>query len=564
MAVPFVVHQNSWYEWGNSLWLLELQTAHVSAHGLPTYFIDAPAQYFYPNFVFYGGPAYSLLAYPSVIFGAWPVFAATTLAAFVAASAGLSWTARNLGVPSRLAIVPGVLFALTPYLVSNLYGRGAWTELVAVGALGVALGAATSLTSGRSRNPPITIAALALAVAAIAGTHNITLLFSALLAPLIGLSLLPMLHGSPRELVRRHLLVAAGALTGVAICGVFLVPDIWLSGRTIASTVSTDFLEQLHGFDAFAVVFDPFLGQPHVAAATDLHTQTLLLPLLWLIVGTAIGAGRRSWGRPTMLALAVIGLSAAALATLITHPSWWLSFPSTLRAIQFPFRLVTYLALFTVLGVIALLATPAIRASRLAVTTLLLVCGWQVGLATDLALTAQARGARPFPTSSNVSTDSVPRAFEPGLLQASQFRLVVDHPLSPPGPLASVAPLGGDTPREILLSGGQPPGSLVATNVVASPLIHISGQAVAIGATPGGFEVLRVDRRATAPWHARVAPACGSCLRALTGGAPLALLAAKLTSLLGVLALLGLIIVGIRSRGRGGDPGAAASASCRT
>jgi hypothetical protein len=554
IALPFIVHQNSWWEWANALWLLDMQTAHVAAHGIPTYFIDTPNQYFYPNYVFYGGTAFSFLAYPAVVFGTWPVFAASTAGAFIAASAGLSWTARNLGVPSRLAVLPGVLFALTPYTVSNLYGRGAWTELLAVGALGVALGAATSLTSGRARNRPITIAVLALAVAAIAGTHNITLLFSALLAPLLALALLPLLHDSKRELIHRHLLVLAGATTGVAICGAFLIPDIWLSGRTVAATTAPVLLQVVNVFESFGVIFNPALSRPFfVGGGSDLHTQTLVAPLLWLIVMAAISARRRWLDRRTSATLALIALLGVATALLITHSSWWLSFPSTLQAIQFPFRLVTYLALITVLGVIALLAIPAVQRSRLAILALLLICGWQVGLAVDLALTAPAQGGepQPHPTPSNVSAGSIPTFFA----FTAAFRLVVDHPLSAPGPLAEVEPVGDDTPREIVLSGSQPQGSLVGTNVVASPLIDVTGEATIAGTSPEGFEVLRVSGgRATIRWHARVAPACNSCLRALTGKAPFALLLGKLASLVGVVALFGWVVAGTRtSRGGVGE-----------
>lgn len=556
IALPFIVHQNAWYEWANALWLLDLQTAHVAAHGIPTYFIHAPEEYFYPFYVFYGGTTFSVLAYPAVVFGAWPVFAATTAGAFIASSAGMSWTARNLGVPPRLALAPGVLFALTPYSVSNLYGRGAWTELVAAGALAVALGAATSLTSGRARSKPTTIAVLALAVAAIAGTHNITLLLSALLAPLLGLSLLPLLHDSRRELVHRHLLVLAGAATGVAICGAFLIPDIWLSGRTVASTTAPVFLKELNGFDSFSAIFNPALSQPSGTVGTDMRTQTLVAPLVWLIVMAAIGARRRWLSRRTVAALVSIGLLTIATALLITHPSWWSSFPSTLRAIQFSFRLVTFLALLTSLGLIALLASPPVQRNRAAILALLLICGWQVGLAVDLAVTSKARGVGPHPTPNNVSAGSIPPAFAPGLFQAEQFRLVFEHPLTPPRTSAQVGSIGDDTPREIMLSGSQPQGSLVGTNVVASPLIQVTGQAEIAGASPEGYEVLRVKPGATAPWHARVGPACNSCLRALTGKAPLALLLGKLASLIGVLALFGWIIAGARaSRARDGSVG---------
>jgi len=274
----------------------------------------------------------------------------------------------------------------------------------------------------------------------------------------------------------------------------------------------------------------------------------------------AISARRRWLDQRTCATLAVLALLGVVTALLITHSSWWLSFPSVLQSIQFPFRLVTYLALITVLGVIALLAIPAVQRSRLAILALLLATGWQVGLAVDLALTARAQGGellRPHPTATNVSAASPPTSFPGG-----QFRLVAEHPLGPAGPLASVGPVGDDTPREIVLSGSQLGGSLVGTNVVASPLIHVTGQARIVGTSPEGFEVLRVSTgRATTRWHARVAPACNSCLSALTGKAPVALLLGKLASLAGVLALFGLSVAGIRAR-RG--PGSAGRGSTGT
>ena len=39
-ALPFILRQNSWWEWGNAYWLLERQTAYVSDHGLPTLFLQ--------------------------------------------------------------------------------------------------------------------------------------------------------------------------------------------------------------------------------------------------------------------------------------------------------------------------------------------------------------------------------------------------------------------------------------------------------------------------------------------------------------------------------------------
>ncbi len=547
LAIPFVVHQNAWFEWANSLWLLEMQTAHVSAFGTPTFFIHAADMIFYPQFLFYAGPGFSVMAYPALVFGSWPVFATVTVAAFVAAAAGVGWTARNLGVPSRLAIVPGVLFATTPYLVSNLYGRGAWTEFVAIGGLAVSLGAATSLLTARAKSEAAMVAVLAVAVATIAGMHNITLLFAALIAPVLGLAMLPLLDGSRAQLLRRYVLVLAGALIGVALCGAFLAPNVWLSGRTVITTLSDQLLRQTNGFDRLSVVLDPLPGQPAGTTGTDLHTQTVVAALIWALAATALAASRR-WLHPRpRMALLVLGLAGISVILLIVNPGWWLSFPTALKAIQFPFRLVTYLALLTALAIIVLLRIPALRKSRVTIALLLLAGAWQVGVALDLAISAQARGVSPAPTPASIHPWVLPPAFVGGT-QVIEFRLVSKHPLSPPAAQAGVSALGYDSAPQVQLSGSQPPGSLVSTRVVASPLIQISGDASVAGTTSDGLVVLRVNR---SPWLATVQSVCDSCLRALTGKAPLALLIGRSLTILALLALLGLTILAVAQRARG-------------
>ena len=107
---------------------------------------------------------------------------------------GIWWTARNLGLSRQLAILPGLTFATTPYVLSEMYGRGAWAELVAVNAAAVVFGAVTALLwrpePARSRGPAL--AALVAASALVAGTHNITLMLSVALLPLMLLALLPL------------------------------------------------------------------------------------------------------------------------------------------------------------------------------------------------------------------------------------------------------------------------------------------------------------------------------------------------------------------------------------
>jgi hypothetical protein len=542
IALPFILHQNSEFEWSNALWLLDVQTAHVRAHGMPTYFVDAPEQYFYPQNLFYAGPVFSVLAYPSLVFGTWPVFAFVTAATFVASSAGISWTARNLGVPPTLAIIPGVLYALAPDAVSALYGQAVWTEMVAMSAVAVALGAATSLTTGRAKATSGAVVALALAVAVLSGAHNITLFFTALLAPLLALTLLPLLRGSKRELLRRHMTALVGIAVGLAVCGAFLIPDIWLAGRTIAGSGGARWLHSLLKFDTFDAVFNPTLSKAAGAGSVELRTQTLVVPMVWCGVALVYLVVRKSLDRRSGITLALLATLGVGITLLVTHPGWWLGFPAAFQAIQFPFRLVGYLSLLIALSLCVLLANPAIRRSRVAYVTLLLVVAWQVGLAVDFAVTAKESGQveNPLPvTVGEITATKLPPAYRTGDYQGEMYRFSTSEPLARPESQATVEPIGYDTPPQITLTGQQPPGSLVTTTVVASPLIRLSGEATVAGETSEGYEVLSIDRGAARPWHATVAAVCSVCLGALTGHAPAALLAGGLATVIGVLVLLG-------------------------
>ena len=88
---------------------------------------------------------------------------------------------------------------------------------------------------------------------------------------------------------------------------------------------------------------------------------------------------------------------------------------------------------------------------------------------------------------------------------------------------------------------------MVATQVVASPLIRFTGDATPIGATALGFSVLRVDH---SPWQTTVRPTCNLCLGALGGDEPLPLLAGRVASLAGVLALVALLVAAVVGRRR--------------
>ena len=545
LAIPFVVSQNSWFEWANSLWLLELQSEHVRAHLTPTFYMHEPGQFFYPMHLFYAGPTFSLLAYPAAVFGAWPVFGAVTVLSFIAASAGVGWAARSLGVEPAHAVIPGLLFATTPYLVSNLYGRGAWAELVALGALAIGLGAATSLLARKAEVRSPTTVALVAATAVVAGTHNLTLLFGGVLATLLLGAIAMSLGRTARPIRGRVAAVAGAAALGVCLCAVFLVPNLWLGPQTIAAQSSQNegWLRTTAGWGQPAVVLNPFLSQPAGTANSDMHTESGVVALLWCVLAAVWLARRHALEPATRRSIALLAAIAVGLCVLMANSSWWLSFPSVLQSIQFTFRLVPYLALAICLGVAGLLAVPAVRRSRLLIGTLLVALAFQGLQALIQGVSATARSLPDTPTlaHNDVTAERPPPSFVgPGFNQPVQFRLEPGHTPRPIEAALAVA-VGKDTPSVVALSGHQPAGTIVSTNIVDSPLIRFDGQARRIGRDDRSYVVLQVSGDAKPPWRATAVPACRSCLRALTGEAPIALLAGRILTLLALVAVFALI-----------------------
>jgi hypothetical protein len=509
--VPFVVAQNGWFEWTNALWLLQVQTENVRAHGLPGFFVNSPDWAFYPMHLFYAGPLFSALAYPSVLFGAWPVFAATSILAFIGLAVGVYWMARSLGVPGPYAAAPALLFATTPYIVSNLYGRGAWTELISLSGLSLVFGSATALLAGaaRRRTP---FAVLVVASFVLAGTHNITLLWSVIIGVPLMIIVILALGLSGRQLLRRGLVVLSAAALGSALCACFLVPDVALSHHTVAAQkdVNLPYLRALNGFETPPVVFNLFLVQPRTRP-TDMQTQTATVALMWT---AAVGLGlSRRLGRRTLALVGGAGLVALVMSVGIFEPGWWSHLPSLLWATQFTMRLVPYLTLALLLAMMLLLRSPAVRQNRWATAGLVLAVAWQVGLGGYQSLSARARVPETWPPvqASDVKAFDVPRSFDETGFQYRQFRLVSGR-LVVASDGTAVAPIVMTSPlTEAVLTGGQPAGSLVATNVVYSPLLVVRGTARLAGRDGTGLVVLAVTEHGPEGWRATVTGACPLC-----------------------------------------------------
>jgi hypothetical protein len=553
-ALPFILRQNSWWEWGNAYWLLQRQTAHVSAHGVPTLFLHNLSGAYNPFYVFYGGFTFSLLAYPAALFGTWPVFVASVVGAMVGGYLGIWWTARNLGLSPQLAILPGLAFATTPYVLSEIYGRGAWAELVGVNAAAVALGAATALLwhprPERSRGPAL--AALIAASALVAGTHNITLMVSAILLPLILLPLLPLRSRALPPLLPELARVAVAVALGIGLTAAWLLPNLWFGPDTMIadpSSFATPTFTRNTGLEDLTNLFSPLPALPAGFDARWIYAQGPTLVGAWSLVaiGLIFWLRRRSPDRvlATIAGLLALGL---ALAVLIVQTRWWTSFPTLLQSVQFTYRLIPYLAIVVAIAATVGLATLGGRLGRWMVGALVAIVVVQVGAGVGIVVGSEASVALPAAVvrHGDLSANTEPASFSLKELPVQrQFRVINQPtdvpPNQPPAKLYNINLVTSDSGR---FRGAGGVGDRMLVPVVWSRLVQVTGDAHINGRDPRGLSTIEVTHTETdGSWHATVGPAH-----------PWQLTVGRLISLLSAVAILAAGLIGWSRRRRRAAP----------
>ncbi|HMJ34620.1 MAG TPA: hypothetical protein VK501_11940 [Baekduia sp.] len=566
LALPFVLRQNAWWEWTTAFWLLERQTEHVSAHGLPTFYLHTDSGTFYAFNVFYAGFTVSVLAYPAAVLGAWPVFATTCAGALVAGYLGIWWTARNLGLSRRLAILPGLAFATTPYLLTDLYGRASWAELVAVNGTAVMLGGLTALLCHPERGRGRALLALAGSGAIVAGTHNLTMLMTAIALPLVVAALLPLVRGDGGAVVvaRRLGRGVAAIAVGVGLTGAWLVPNLWLGPDTYIarSEVVERLIRSTAGLARTSSVLSPW---PTPAPGMWLYCQPPVFVMAWAVVALLVVVGlRRRPVRFTASAAALLALG-AGLLVLIVHPLWWLHLPRVLQAVQSPVRVIPYLSIVVAMALVVVLTAIAHGpARRLLVGTLLMAVSAQVALGVTIAIGTQASSWTPtvLQRHGDVRADGEPLAFAlPEVMPWAQFR-TVGRPTGAKAAKDTETVEAGVRSRTTsdagTLRGRGAVGDHRETSIVWSPLVRVAGDARITGRTSNGTAVVTLTHTDGAGrWSATARPRCTlTCLNALSGDAPWPLLAGRLLTLLsaGVLMAAAAMEIRRRRRGRGRAP----------
>lgn len=348
-------------DWPGHLWLVQMQARNIEYLGHPSLFVQSTLGAFEPWFAFYGGTLYSLVAAGSVATGGHTlaVYVLSFALAMAMAYGGLVWIARQVGVGGWWVHVPAFVFVTSAYYLSDAYARGAWPETVATSAIPLLVASALSLLRvERWRLAPV--AAFLLAAVIFTGSHNLTLLYGTIF--LVGLcAALVLAFGRAAIPDRRRALAVLGL--GALAVGVnlwFLLPDVAYQGRT---TIAHSFVAPptIRGGMPPGLVLDPVR---HSRLTGDLSTLDLQIPTLALVWSLVALALCWRWLAPAWrrlaVALAVLGLLFFAP---ILAPGLWRDLPRTLWAIQFPFRLLTYVD-FCVVGLVTISVLGLTRRAR--------------------------------------------------------------------------------------------------------------------------------------------------------------------------------------------------------
>jgi hypothetical protein len=370
----------------NDLWLVSNQQHAIAAHLHPTLFLHTQQRgVFYPLFAFYGGTLFALAGGLAVILGGSTVlaFEIVTLAAVAAAYGGLFWFARQLGVKGRMAHAPAIVFVTSAYYVTDIYGRGAWPEFMAVSALPLIFAASLRLVRGRWRAGPV--AGLVAASVVFSGSHNITLLWGSTVA-LVALACYWLLSGRSRELPWRRMLAVAGLIAlGVALNGWILLPALSYAHDTNIAGGITPWSETGF-FNTFGVIFDPLRTVPSQSTTPALYVQAPVLALIWGLLAAPLAWRYRRLRAGIVTALIML----VGLLVVITSSGAFESLPSLFQQVQFAYRLQTYVTLacagLVLVGVLAL--TRRAQSGRATRSDRLLALGLGLAVAFGLGLSA--------------------------------------------------------------------------------------------------------------------------------------------------------------------------------
>jgi len=465
-----LTHRAFAVDFSNHVWLALQQQRAFDAGVWPTLFTHSDRSGpFYPIFAFYGGTGYAALGALAALLGnrtnvadalSWGL-------GFAMAFGGFSWLSWQVGLRGWRAHVPGLVFVTSAYYLTNMYGRGDWPEFMATSSIPlVVAGAIWLLRAPHWQVSPV--AAFALSIVVLAGTHNITALWALTFLPLVALVAEWAFWPAPFTIpVRRYACVFGLAAIAAAVNAWYLLPDVAYASRTAIGQLANPYFPGFpgHWFNVPGEIFSPLRPTAVPTSSPSLYVQLPVFMGLWLLVAVVL-LRRRLIGPPRRLAVGLAAIGLAFIGLLLFNEPW-VHLPQPWQQTQFAYRVTTYVVL-VMAGLVMLtlvLLQHASRSTGRALNSLLavaLVIGsgtavWQVW-ASKSALSTRAAAITPVGVADpgwydqgaygDQSSRSV--AVPPGRVLTINAVSVHDNKLSevvdpPPGPLPILTNLRAGT-----------------------------------------------------------------------------------------------------------------------
>jgi hypothetical protein len=541
IAAPMLFTRSGFaLDFTNSLWLTWAAGKGLVAAGHPSFFLNTDGMgIFYPWLAFEGATLLVLTGGFGELLGGHPeiAFVSVTTLAIAADYIATLWIARRFGLRGLLAHAPSITIVTSAYYITNLYGRGAWPEFMAVAALAPLAASGLYLVEAPTWRAGAVLV-FALSAIVLTGSHTITLVW----APTMGVLALVVVwlaFGAPRHLPYRRLAMVAGLGALAALVNAwFLLPAVAYErfvGAHVTSTPGVSLWHNTGFFNTPAVLLDPLRSVPGRSTTPGLFVQAPVWFLAWGVLAGGLLLWRGSLGRQVHRSwIAALVLVVLVLA-MIMVPAFWgiVGFPYD--EIQFPYRLCSYVfygaaGLVLASGVVldrqrrpqARGVVTFLRGALVAVCAISVgLCVWQQWFANDLFA-----GSYPNRGEALASVSIQPRTWYNGneafsdrqapVVDASSNRLLFIPPED----------VHGDryTGWWDLPDGPQP----IQTNINAGAyLVRISG-VQRLGRNAEGLAIVRRVGRMRGPVHIVVETAHGAVIyvgRALSVLAILALLA---------------------------------------
>ncbi|HEY2767479.1 MAG TPA: hypothetical protein VGI76_04440 [Solirubrobacteraceae bacterium] len=373
----------------NSLWMAWVAGKALVQAGHPGFFVNTTTLgVFYPLFAFYGGPLYAYTGAASELLGghAEIAFICATMLAILGVYGGILWLGREFGLRGLAAHAPALAALTSAYYMTNLYGRGDWTEFMVTSSL-APLAASGVYLARTGRWHPLPMAIFIASVVLLTAGHNITLLWGTTLG-VATLLLVWIAQGASRSLPFGRLAVLGGlGLIGALINAWYLIPDIAYASKVAVAhsqPTSTSIWTTMKGFNLPDVVLYPFRRVPSESTTPALYVQAPDWFLAWGLAAAALllwrpavgGALRRVWVCVGMLIVLIFGM-------MFVRQFWqFVHYP--FNEIQAPYRLGTYL-FYAVAGLV-LIAALALQRAEACGCSKVVLGGLRIGLVGAVAM----------------------------------------------------------------------------------------------------------------------------------------------------------------------------------